>query len=258
MTRRKSAEQVQVAPKPVMGMFRAQALEEVNVAAQVDNMLPLTSMRTWLAIVGVSLVIVAALLYALGAEQVVSVRSVGRVVSPPGIGIVASPAAGTVAEVLRGSGDSVTAGQAVATGLSPDGRPWTATAPISGTIWQVLRVAGQVVTTGAEMASIMPQGSGTDILTPVPEADARAIDTGMVVNITTPTDGRVQGTVAFVPSSPVPGQVAEAWLALPLVADEPMIIVVVHAAESLPRGEQMSVQIVIAEESLMTRLVRQS
>ena len=46
------------AAAPEESLFRAKAIEQIDVPAQVDLLLPLTSRMTWIALVGAALVMV--------------------------------------------------------------------------------------------------------------------------------------------------------------------------------------------------------
>ena len=83
---------------------------------QVDNLLPLTSRRTWLALIGVAAVIAAFLIYAGGTTSTREITVSGRAVAASGIAQAASPGAIAITDVLAPEGAPVSAGQAIARG----------------------------------------------------------------------------------------------------------------------------------------------
>src|SRR6056297_3596424 len=71
-------------------LFRAKALKQVDIPQQIDNLLPLTSPRLWIAIIGVALTLLAGGLYAANTPQISSLTTQGRVVAAPGLASVSN------------------------------------------------------------------------------------------------------------------------------------------------------------------------
>ena len=239
--------------RPESVVFRARALEQMDVARQLDNMLPITSRRFWIALCGVALAIVAALVYAAGVVQTTSVTSTGRAVAKSGIAQAASPIGGVLTRAEVAQGDRVEAGTVVATGTRVDGGELRVLAPVKGSIWQLLATPGQVVQPGEIVATVLPPGSDTSVLLPLTEAQASAVQPGMAVELFG-SFGGATGTVVSVSSAPVPAAKASIQVAAPLDPTSEIVMVEIVTTSALPPGASVQATIVISQETLLNQL----
>jgi hypothetical protein len=238
--------------RPESVVFRARALEQMDVARQLDNMLPITSRRFWIALCGVALAIVAALVYAAGVVQTTSVTATGRAVADSGIAQAASPIGGVLTRAEVAQGDLVEAGTVVASGTRVDGGQLTIVAPVSGSIWQLLATPGQVVQPGEIVATVLPPGSDTSILLPLTESQASSVQPGMAVELFG-SFGSATGTVVSVSSAPVPAATAAIQVAAPLDPQSPIVMVQILADSALPPGAAVQATIEISQETLLNQ-----
>jgi biotin carboxyl carrier protein len=234
-------------------VFRAKALAEIDVPKQVDNLLPLTSRRSWLALVGVGLVIVAGLVYAGTIVQTKSVTATGRAVAAAGVAVAASPVGQVLSAVLVQDGSAIRAGEPVAEGVAADASTVQVVSPIDGTVWQVLGSVGGILSPGQTAATILPVGSGETILVAVPESQSAEVTEGLTVNIDG-TGAASTGTVTAVGAAPIPSEVAGQRLGIQLPPGEQMTMVTVSLAEPIPAGMSLTAQIVISEQTLLQQL----
>ena len=234
-------------------LFRAKALAEIDVPKQVDNLLPLTSRRSWLALVGVGLVIVAGLVYAGTIVQTTSVTATGRAVAASGMAVAASPVGQVLTAVLVQDGSTVRAGQPVAEGVAADASVAQVVSPIDGTVWQVLGSVGGILAPGQTAATILPVGSGDTILVAVPESQSGQVTTGLAVNVSG-TSASSTGTVAAVSAAPIPSEVAGQRLGVQLPPGDQITMVTVSLAEPIPAGMSLTAQIVISQQTLLQQL----
>ena len=237
------------------GMFRAKALEQIDVPKQLDNLLPLTSRRRWIVLIGVAILMVAGVTYAVGTTVVTSVPGIGRAVVSPGVAIAASPQDSVILAVTVASGDHVTAGQSVSEGTSSLGSKVYAVSPISGTVWQVLGAAGSVVARGAPVITVLPDGPKTGALFAVNENDARQLLIGQQVTIVTGTGERIAGRITAIETAPVPAAIASSRVAVTISSDTGFVLVSVDAAAALSPGDGLSSTFTISEESLAQKLM---
>ena len=235
--------------------FRASALARLDVPQQIDNLLPLTSRRTWIAVVGVLLAIIAFLGYAAVTTTVAQVVSTGRVVSSTGITHAVSPDAGVLTAVAISEGDSVSAGQSLASGVNRAGDSFAVTAPLSGTVWQLLELAGGVVEPGSAVATLLPEGSESSVLVALPEGEAGAAASAIRVDISTPLGTTVTGVVTAIANAPVPVEIAAARTALPQMSGAQATMVVVTPQQPLTAGSEVSVAFVQSESTLLQRIL---
>lgn len=234
-------------------IFRATALAQVDVPKQVDNLLPLTSRRSWLALAGVGLVIIAGLLYAGTIVQTKAVTASGRAVAATGLAVAASPVGQVLTSVLVQDGAPVVAGTPVAEGVAADGSAAKVVAPIDGTIWQMLGSVGGILAPGQTAATILPVGSGETVLVAVPEGQSGEVTNGLTVNVTG-TGASSTGTVTSVSSAPIPSEVAGARLGVQLPSGEQFTMVTVTLRDPIPAGMSVTAQIVISEQTLLQQL----
>lgn len=241
-------------------LFRARALEQLDVPAEIDNQLPLVSRRSWLLLVGVALVVVGFLFWAALTPSRTTVAGAGRVVAANGVHTVAAGSNGRVVGKPAASGTVVGPGQAVAvlrgeSGTSP------VIAGIAGTVWQVLVTPGTQVAAGQPVATLLPPGSGRAVLLPLAEATAGPIRTGMAVALQ-PLAGApaasgtdATGKVAAI-SAALPSDVASQRTALPLAAGN-YVLVTVMLDQRLAPGAQVLGQVVLSQGSVLDRLRNQ-
>jgi multidrug efflux pump subunit AcrA (membrane-fusion protein) len=180
-------------------LFRATALDQLDVAADVDNQLPLVSRRNWLLLVGAGLIVVAFITWAALTPATQTVSGTGRVLAPSGLLAVTSPESGIVMEMSAESGGRVSAGDEVAVLATQ-----TATAPVisfvSGTTWQVPASIGYPVAKGQIIASLLPDNSEATALIVLPDAEAEQVRPGMQVNANGSTVGTVGSVVPPLPA----------------------------------------------------------
>jgi biotin carboxyl carrier protein len=239
--------------RPESALFRARALEQMDVARQLDNMLPITSRRFWVALIGVGIAIIAALVYAAGVVQITSVSAAGRAVAATGIAQAASPVAGVLTQTEVAQGSTISAGNVVASGTRADGSSLQVVAPVGGIVWQLLATTGQVVQAGEIVATVLPQGSDTSVLLPLTESQAQSVRPGLKVELMGGF-GSATGEVISVSSAPVPAGTAAIQVAQPLEPQTPIIMVGIRADSPLPAGASVRATIVIAEETLLNQL----
>ncbi len=234
-------------------VFRAKALAGIDVPKQVDNLLPLTSRRSWLALVGVGLAIVAGLVYAGTIVQTTSVTATGRAVAGSGMAVAASPIGQVLTAVLVQDGSTVRAGQPLAEGVAADASVAQVVSPIDGTVWQALGSVGAILEPGQTAASILPVGSGDTILVAVPEGQSAEVTTGLAVNVSG-TSASSTGTVTAMSSAPIPSEVAGQRLGIQLPPGDQITMVTVSLAAPIPAGMSLTAQIVISQQTLLQQL----
>ena len=228
-------------------LFRAQALEQLDVATEVDNQLPLVSRRSWLLVVGLAVVAVAFLAWAALTPSVESVRTSGRMVAPPGLIPVVAPEAGVLASLDAKPGDPLTAGQAVGVLRTAAGDvPLNSIAP--GEVWQVLLSTGALAAPGESVVTLLPPDSDTSLLAVVPEMQSLSVRPGLEAD----TGGAIPGRVTSV-SAPIPGaSVAERTGIVPTQPGN-YAIIAIEVAEPLPAGSLVPTTIILSKSTVLSR-----
>lgn len=230
-------------------LFRAKALEQLDVATEIDNQLPLAPRRTWLVLIGLVLLAAAGVLWAALTPSQTSVTAVGRVVAPGGVAQISTMVPGTVAAAPMSSGEIITAGQPVFTIMSSSGNV-DVTTMLSGSVWQLLAQTGAGVDSGAVLATVLPEGSSESVLLVVPESQAAGVVEGQRVVI----GDAPAGTVSAV-SAPLPASEVSPKVGLPFSGDQLYEIVTVSLETSLPAGAEVQGRIILTEDSVLGRLL---
>lgn len=230
-------------------LFRPQALEQLDVASEVDNQLPLVSRQAWLLAVGLCLLILGFLAWAALTPSVDSVRADGRMVAPPGLIPVVAPEAGAVEALDVQPGESLAAGATAGSLLTPDGAvPLTSLA--SGQVWQVLISTGEVAEAGASVLTLLPPGSERSLLAVLAEQQAALVEPGMEVTTASGVAGRVVSVGAPIPADEVSQRTG-------ITAGEPgnYAVVTVGLDASLPAGALVSTTIVLSKSTVLGRVL---
>jgi hypothetical protein len=242
------------ASTPASHLFRAKALAQVDIPKQIDNLLPITSPKIWIAIAGVAGVLIAAIIYAAGTPQVTSVTTTGRAVAESGVVTV-----GTIDEFVLNKtevteGIEVRQGELLAEGTGAGGTTVTLTAPTDGTIWQILASPGQVLPGGTAVLTILPPGSDTQVFVPVPQEASSGVQVGQRAQVLG-SDFAVSGTVSAISETPLPSDRAAALTSLTLNPADTYIYVSISTDEAITPGAQVTVEIIESESTLLRELV---
>lgn len=233
-------------------IFRPNALAQLDVAAEIDNQLPLVSRRSWLLLVGVVLLLAGFGLWAAVTPSVRATSAMARVANSPGAIVVAAPGDGTLVAPLP-PGTRVRQGQVLAR-VRTGGTPLLVRATAAGTIWQALASAGDAMSTGAQVASILPAGSDREVLVVLGQEQAGGIVPGLVVRIAgTDLVGRVTAI-----SAPMPAADAAARTALGPVPGSYAVIVTAQFPEPLPAGSLVAADVVLSQSTVLERIWGQS
>lgn len=242
-------------------LFRAAALERLDVPLQVDALLPLTSRRSWLLLVGALAVVVASIGYAAATTVTESVAVTGRAVGAAGVADVSSPVAGIVTDWMVMGGAGVDSGTPVLTVQTGSG-PVDVLAPIDGTLWQQLVLVGDAVEAGDLLATQLPADSGRAAVVLVSELEAGGVEPGADVRL-----GDFEGTVRATGPAPIPVEVAARRLAIDTALVESVldatdstgvvgavIMVTVDLEAPVPPGTMITGDVVIDRSSLLSRI----
>ena len=232
-------------------LFRARALEQLDVAVEIDNQLPLVSRRTWLVIVGVVLLCLGALVWAGFTPTQTTIVGDGRMVAPIGVANVSAPVMGTVASAIPQRGAVVSSGDVV-TSIAAIDADVPVTATVDGSMWQVLSSVGDVVSPGATLATVLPLGSERTALVPLAEGTAATVRIGMAATIG--SGSLVEGQVSSL-TAPLPPAEAAQLTGLPVTGTSAYVVVAVTTDADIPAGTQVRVRIIQSEQSVLSSLL---
>jgi len=216
-------------------------------------LLPITSPKIWIAIVGVAGALAAAIFYAAGTPQITSITTAGRAVGESGVITVASIDEFVFEGTQGTEGTSVRKGELLAEGTGAGGETVALTAPSDGTIWQILASPGQVLPGGTPVLTILPPGSDTHVFVPVPQDLSSGLRVGQSAQISG-TNFAVSGTVSAISTTPIPADRAAALTSLTLNPVDTYIYVSISTDDPITPGEQVTVGIIESESTLLREL----
>jgi biotin carboxyl carrier protein len=230
-------------------LFRARALEQLNISAEIDSQLPLVPRRTWLVVVGIAMLAFAGIMWAALTPSQTSVTAIGRAVATSGITQISTMAAGTLGSMLPVSGQPVTAGQAVFEVRTMEGTV-PASSITAGTVWQVFPEPGAGVSAGEILGTVLPEGSDRTVLLAVDENQKNGLALSQEVVI----DGELNGTVTMI-TPPLPVAQVESRTGLTLNNDGFYYIVTVSLNQPITAGTEVNGRIILSSESVLQRIL---
>ncbi len=190
-------------------LFRKSMVEKMANPEQLDKAVQVTSSMSWLALIGVALIIAAAVVWACFGTLPETLTVNGIIVPPENSCAIYAKSAGIIEEVTVSSG-SFSAGDTIARVRSSTGAITDITAPEDGTLTTLLCSSGNEtipateVYPGYEIARYSPSVSGKLLaLCFVPVTEARKIHSGMEIQIypagvDNQQDGHMTGTVVSI------------------------------------------------------------
>jgi HlyD family secretion protein len=101
-------------------LFRKKALEKLRSPEQLDQLLRITSTRSWLALLGVVIIVVTAILWGIYGRVATKVAGIGIFLDAGGVFDVVATGEGRLVDIKVGINDRVRTGQVVATLVTPD------------------------------------------------------------------------------------------------------------------------------------------
>jgi hypothetical protein len=214
---------------------------------RLDEMMQVTSPRSWLALVGLCLVLLAALAWGLYGSVPNVVTGQGVLIREGSLQAVEAPAAGEVRDLLVAVGDDVQQDQIIARIVqAADNRQVVVTSPHAGRVVELRVTQGNLVTVGTPLASVEQPRGPLEAMLYLPPAEAQKVEPGMEVQLAPASVkreeyglllGHVTAVAAF-PSSPAGMRrvLGSEELAKTLAADGPPIEVRVE----LTRGATTS------------------
>lgn len=177
-------------------IYRQEALTRLASPEQLDQLMPLTSTRAWMALatIGVGLLIgIAWLLFGKVSQQV---NGQGVLLRTGGVRQVNAPVTGTLDKVLVAAGDSVKPSQELFSVRSSEkpGKPESGLSPFAGRVLDVSAHARDAVEQGEPLVRLESLSHPLEAVLYVPIADAYRVDLGMDVEIRSRTsDAAVSG-----------------------------------------------------------------
>ena len=137
-------------------LYRKSSLEKLSNPEQLDKAIVISSPMSWLALVGILLVIVVTIIWSIAGTLPSTVTVNGILISPADSGAVYSEVAGTVTEVLKTSGAELKAGDVIIKVKNSSGEIFDIKIIQDGTLTDTLVQVDSKVYAGAEVARYTP------------------------------------------------------------------------------------------------------
>jgi len=239
------------APSGAPTLFRSTALAKLDVAAEIDNQLPLVPRRTWLIAVGAILLVIAFAMWAAITPSVTSVSATGRAVGS-GISSVPAPQTGQLLDNLPAAGTMVQADAPVGRIQREDGSTVTIAPMISGTVWQVMSSMGEQVDQGHPVLELLPTDSDHSVILMLPEEKAAGVRPGQTVHL---MGGVVGDGVVSAVRAPIPPAAAALQVGLNFPAGDLQIPVSVEMPMTIQPGAEVSATIVLSDKTVLSQLL---
>ncbi len=190
-------------------IFRQAALDKLATPEELDKMIQVTNLRGWIALGGVMLIVVAALLWSILGSLPTVVKATGVLVRQDGIQeIQAPPESGLISQFSLKPGDAVKEGQVIGKFKADTGPERSLTSPFTGIVLEVLVSNNTPVKPQSPVARIEQDTKPLKTILLMSLADGKQIKVGTKVQISPTTvrpeeHGLLLGTVSYVSQLPV-------------------------------------------------------
>jgi multidrug efflux pump subunit AcrA (membrane-fusion protein) len=164
--------------------FRRRALERVSSPEELDRLVKVALPRSWIALAGLGLLMVAAAVWAVVARVPTTVEAHGYLLREGGIHVGAAPTAGVVVDVLHRPGDRVSAGEILGHVRDSGGSDQAVRAPTGGTLIEVSVAPGDYLQAGRPLALVDPVTQRVVVYAYLAEDDAKRANVGDRVELT--------------------------------------------------------------------------
>ncbi|MBO6159510.1 MAG: hypothetical protein J6P72_09690 [Firmicutes bacterium] len=161
-------------------LYRKSALEKISSPEQLDKALVVSSPASWLALIGLTLIVVVVVIWSFIGTLPTTVSANGIVSAPVSTNAVYSMDAGTVVSVYMRPGQEIHLGDEILRYQTASGESKSVYSDQVGTVSDVLINSGDAFTQGNELIRISPTAVGSQVVVCyVPIASARKIERGM-------------------------------------------------------------------------------
>lgn len=167
-------------------IFRQRSLDRLSSPEQLDQLMRITSCRSWIALLAIGAVVASAVVWGLFGTVATSISEQGMFIRGGGLFAVQTPSAGQVQSVSVGVGQQVTQGQVVAQ-VTPlpgaDGSTINVVSPYSGKVLELLVNPGQLVSVAAGVLNLEESQNPLELVVFFPASVGKQIRTGMQAEV---------------------------------------------------------------------------
>ena len=163
-------------------LYRKSSLEKLSDPEQLDKAVVISSPMSWLALIGVLIIIIAVLVWSVLGTLPTTVTVRGIVSASENAGAYYSDYSGIVTDVSVKEGDKVSEGQTLLTVKGSDGKEHDIKADCAGTVSRITAGSGQMLTVGTEAVRYAPESENEQVIVCyAPAEQAQKLNKGMKV-----------------------------------------------------------------------------
>jgi multidrug efflux pump subunit AcrA (membrane-fusion protein) len=163
--------------------FRRRALEKASSPEELDRLVKVALPRTWVALGGIGVLVLAAVVWAVVARVPTSVQAPGYLLRQGGIHVGAAPTAGVVLDVRHEAGDRVAAGELLGLIEGPDGTVVPVRSPSAGNLIEISVNRGDYLEAGRPLGLLDSADQPLVLYAYLPHRDAKQAQVGDPVDI---------------------------------------------------------------------------
>jgi len=165
-------------------LYRKSALERISSPEQLDKVLKVTSPMSWLALLGITLIVAVTVVWSIVGSIPMVISTKGIISSPVGSNAVYIQEAGTVVSVRVRTGDEIHHGDPVLTYRNASNEVLSVYSNQAGTVAGLVANLDDVLNPGSEIIRVTPNvPSSQMVVCYVPLAQAKKLERGMRVNV---------------------------------------------------------------------------
>ena len=165
-------------------LYRKAALERISSPEQLDKAIKVTSPMSWLALMGLTLIILVTLVWSVVGKIPVTITAPGVVSSFVGSNAVYANEAGTVVSVRVRAGDEIKKKDTIITYKNAAHEVKEVRSDQVGTVTNTVVKKGDSLVPGSEVIRVTPKAQGNQIIVCyVPLAQAKKLERGMEVKV---------------------------------------------------------------------------
>lgn len=162
--------------------FRKSSIEKLSNPEQLDRSIKISSPMSWLALIGVFLVIIATLIWSIVGVLPTTQSTYGILVNSESSSAFYSNKSGSVTNIYKKPGDKVSKGDDIIKIKSSDGKEYIIETDSDGTITELLVDYYSEIYSGTEIARFTPAISQNNVVVCfVPLMEAKQLKAGMEV-----------------------------------------------------------------------------
>jgi multidrug efflux pump subunit AcrA (membrane-fusion protein) len=173
-------------------LFRKVALERLSSPEELDQLMQVTNVKGWLALVSLAVILAVALVWGFFGSIPTTVGGQGILLRTEGVYNVLAVSPGQISVIYVNVGDLVTEGETIARVTQAGGSAVGArvVSPYSGRVMEIRSIEGSVVNSGTPIISLEAldrQSNKLEAIIYLPAADGKKIQPNMPVEVTPST-----------------------------------------------------------------------